>query len=252
MYKSQLKRSKGRYTQKTSFKKAFSGSINPVFGKIGIYDLGKRLLSEYADKFLFNHDIPFDLPLAKSCITVPEDDFGLAEIASGFNKRTLISPLHASLITATIVNQGNMMEPWLIREVKDESGKVLYRASVSKIASPIKESTAKTLRILMRDTVINGTCRKSFRSFRRKKIFKDIELGAKTGTVNDRLDQYKYDWLSAYALPNRGDKGICIAVLAVHGEKLGIRARNLAKYIINYYFTSRARIKSIRRLDRTT
>jgi len=96
LYKKQLKHDdKGRYTRKTSFKKAFSGSINPVFGKIGIYDLGKELMTEYADRFLFNQAIPFDLPLDMSSINVPDDNFGLAEIASGFNKRTLISPLHA-------------------------------------------------------------------------------------------------------------------------------------------------------------
>lgn len=63
-------------------------------------------------------------------------------------------------------------------------------------------------------------------------------MGAKTGTINDFLDQYRYDWLTAYALPDNGDEGICITVLAIHGKKLGIRAKEMAKCIINYYFTS--------------
>ena len=195
-------------------------------------------MTEYANKFLFNHEIPFDLLLDKSSINIPEDDFGLAEIASGFNKKTLISPLHASLITAAVANHGTMMEPWFVRKVMDETGKVLYRSTPTRLASPIEEDTASTLKILMTDTVEKGTARKAFRSLKRKKIFKDMELGAKTGTVNDLLDKYKYDWLTAYALPGNGDKGICITVLAVHGEKLGIRARDLAREIINYHFRS--------------
>ncbi|MBW1863861.1 MAG: hypothetical protein JRJ02_16090, partial [Deltaproteobacteria bacterium] len=223
LYRSQLKKEKGRYTIKTTFRKAFSGSINPVFGKIGIYDLGRELMAEYAERFFFNRVIPFDLPLAISHIYVPEDDFGLAEIASGFNKKTLISPVHAVLIASAVANNGTIMEPWL----------------VSRLASPIKKDTAKKLRVLMRETVVSGTCRKAFRPLRRKKAFKDIELGAKTGTINDQLDQHKYDWLMAYALPGAGgDGGICVAILAIHGEKLGIRAKDIARYIINYHFTS--------------
>ncbi|MDP6178974.1 MAG: penicillin-binding transpeptidase domain-containing protein [Desulfatiglandales bacterium] len=238
LYKSQLKRGKQRYARKTSLREAFSRSINPVFGKIGIYDLGRERINEYADKFLFNHEIPFDLPLSMSSTLIPEDDFGLAEIASGFNRRTRISPLHASLITASIANKGHMFEPWIVRRIKDESGKVLYRVRESKLARPIEEDTAQKLRTLMEDTVLQGTARKAFRPLRRKKVFRDIALGAKTGTINDSLDQYKYDWLTAYALPNHGDRGITITVLAIHGEKLGIRSKDLARYIINYHFTS--------------
>ena len=238
LYKNQLNRDRGRHTRKTSFKKAFSGSINPVFGKIGIYDLGKKLMTEYANRFLFNQAIPFDLPLDMSSINVPDDDFGLAEIASGFNKRTLISPLHAVLITSAVANRGKIMEPWIVKMISNESGKILYRAKPSSLTNPIKGTTAKNLRILMEDTVRYGTCRKAFFSIRRKKVFKNIKMGAKTGTINDPLDQYRYDWLTAYALPNNGDGGICIVVLAIHGKKLGIRAKELAKYIINHHYTS--------------
>jgi cell division protein FtsI/penicillin-binding protein 2 len=106
------------------------------------------------------------------------------------------------------------------------------------LARPIEEDTAQKLRTLMEDTVLQGTASKAFRPLRRKKVFRDIALGAKTGTINDSLDQYKYDWLTAYALPNHGDRGITITVLAIHGEKLGIRSKDLARYIINYHFTS--------------
>jgi hypothetical protein len=63
-------------------------------------------------------------------------------------------------------------------------------------------------------------------------------VGGKTGTINDEIDRFKYDWLTAYAIPRNKAKGICIAVLSVHGEKLGIRANELGRYIINYHVTS--------------
>jgi cell division protein FtsI/penicillin-binding protein 2 len=236
LYNSQLRQKEGRYSRKTSFRKAFAGSINPVFGKIGIYDLGRKSMAEYADKFLFNREIPFDLPIAVSSIRIPEDDFGLAEIASGFNKRTRISPVHATLITAAVANHGVIIEPWLVRRIKDESGAVLYRARFSRLGRPIEEDTAKQLKTLMKETVVYGTCRKAFLPLRRKKLFKDIELGAKTGTINDRDDHYKYDWVTAYALPRDESRGICVTILAIHGKKLGIRAADLARDIIRRHF----------------
>jgi cell division protein FtsI/penicillin-binding protein 2 len=238
LYKSQLKQDKGPRTRKTTLRGAFSGSNNPVFGKIGMYELGREMIAEYAGRFLFNQEIPFDLPLEMSTMRIPEDDYGLAEIASGFNRRTLVSPLHAALITAAVAYDGTMVRPWMVRRITDHTGRILYRATRSILGKPLKESAARKLKILMADTVLHGTGRKAFGPLRKKELFQSMALGAKTGTINDHLDQYKYDWLTAYALNGPGGRGICITVLAVHGEKLGIRARDLARYIINYYFKS--------------
>jgi cell division protein FtsI/penicillin-binding protein 2 len=238
LYKSQLKQRTGKYTSKTSFRKAFASSINSVFGKLGIYDLGQTVMTEYADRFLFNRDIPFDLPVGVSYIDIPDDDFGLAEISSGFNKKTLISPLHAVLLVSAVANSGIVMAPWLVERISDESGHVVYKNRPTLLASPISRGTAEDLKVLMRDTIRYGTCKKSFRKVRRKKAFKDVDLGAKTGTINDKTDRYKYDWLAAYALRKNSSKAMCIVVLSIHGEKLGIRASDLGRYIINYYITS--------------
>lgn len=240
LYKSQLKKDieNDRYKIKTSLMKAFSGSNNSVFGNLGIYELGMEDINDYALRFLFNTSIPFDLELETSKFDVPTDEFGIAEIASGFNKRTLLSPLHATLITSAITNNGIMMEPWLVSNIKDHKGEILYHARISRMANPIKEETSKKMRVLMNDTIMSGTVSKTFRSLIRKETFKNIELGAKTGTINDHLDQYKYDWLTAYALPEEANSGICITVLAVHEKMLGIRAKDIARDIINYYFSS--------------
>ncbi|MBC8178537.1 MAG: hypothetical protein ISR61_05850 [Desulfobacteraceae bacterium] len=238
LYKRQLKQKRGKYTSKISFKRAFASSINPVFGKLGIYNLGQKVMTDSAERFLFNQSIPFDLPVAESFVHVPDDDFGLAEIATGFNKSTTISPLHAALLASAVANDGVMMKPWLVKNISQENGEILYQNRPAKMTRSISKNTASELKILMKDTVVNGTCRKTFRSLRRKKAFKNVELGAKTGTINDKTDQFKYDWFTAYALPPNGAKGICIAVLGIHGKKLGIRANKLGRNIINHYFSS--------------
>jgi cell division protein FtsI/penicillin-binding protein 2 len=239
LYKNQLKQSKGRYSTQTTFRKAFALSNNSVFGKLGIYALGHDVLAGYAEKFFFNKPITFDLPLEMSTIEVPTDDFGLAEIASGFNKKTLISPLHATLLTSVAVNGGEMPIPWLVETIQDDTGNIVYNAEPGVLNTAISSQTAANLKALMQDAVRYGTSRKAFRRLRSKKLFKNFELGAKTGTINDKMDRFKYDWLAAFALAPDGTRGICIGILGVHGKILGTRSTELGRAIIHYYFASK-------------
>ncbi len=236
LYKSQLKQTKDRWTTATTLRKAFALSNNSVFGKLGIYVLGQQVLTEYAEKFAFNRPIPFDLPLAVSSIAVPADNFGLAEIASGFNKRTLISPLHATLLATAAANKGTMPTPWLVDTIQNKDDQVLYHADPAELNRPVAGRAAEDLTYLMKYAARSGTSRSVFRKLRRKKLFKTFAIGAKTGTINDKLDRFKYDWITAFALAPGGEIGIAVGVLGVHGKLLGTRSTEMARAIIDYYF----------------
>jgi len=238
LYKNQLKERRGRYTTETKLRKAFAASNNSVFGKLGIHVLGRQVMVDYAGKFYFNRPIPFDLPVEVSSTAVPEDEYGLAEIASGFNKVTRVSPMHAALLACAIVNKGEMVAPRVIDTVSDESQAVLYRSRYRTLGASISRKTADGLKLMMQDTVTYGTGRKAFRKLRRQKLFKNFDLGAKTGTINDAKDRFKFDWVTAFALAPGETDGICVGVLAVHGEKLGTRATEMVRAIIDYNFRS--------------
>ncbi|MFP4085442.1 MAG: penicillin-binding transpeptidase domain-containing protein [Desulfobacteraceae bacterium] len=238
LYKQQLKQQHNRYTRELPFMKAFGLSINPVFGKLGIYNLGRERMTACAEKFYFNQTIPFDLPLQRSVVEVLSHEFGLAEIASGFNKMTRISPLHAALLAATVANDGIMMKPWLIKRVFGENSELLYQNEPERLGAAMTRHTAQNMKTLMQSTVTSGTCRRTFWKIRQKKCFRGVEMGAKTGTINDRTDRFKYDWLTAFVLGPDREKVICLSVMGVHGKRLGIRANMLGQYIIDHYFSS--------------
>ena len=244
LYKSQLKEDKAKKGKKqnpgtqTTLREAFSDSINPVFGKLGIHYLGSDLISEYADRFLFNQLVPFDLYVAPSRYVKPMDDYALAEVASGFNKRTLISPLHAGLITASIANGGIMMTPWLVKTVRNDAGDVLYEAAPSVLASPINKKTASKMMVLMEGTVVEGTAKRAFQPLQRKRELRYVDLGAKTGTINGATDHCKYEWMTVFVLPSDGAGGLCITVMTAHGEKIGVRAKDIARLIIDRQYCS--------------
>jgi cell division protein FtsI/penicillin-binding protein 2 len=238
LYKGQLRARRPKYAAKIRFREAFGLSINSVFGKLGIHILGRKALSEFSRRFLFDRPIPFELPVDRSTTRIPQSRYGLAEIASGFNKRTLISPLHAALLASAAANKGTIMAPFLIERISNESGDIFYVGQPIPLAHPISKKTADNLKILMQETVLSGTCRKTFRWLLRKAAFKVVEIGAKTGNINDKTGRFKYDWLSAFAIPPGGADAICVAVLSVHGDALGVRAYRLGRYIINFCLTS--------------
>jgi penicillin-binding protein A len=111
MYKNQLQETNNRYTHTISFADAFAESVNPVFGKLGKLQLGRGLLEQYAQGFGFNQTIDFELPVQPSHFNIKETPYHWAEIASGFNRETTISPVHAAMIISATLNQGAHGDP---------------------------------------------------------------------------------------------------------------------------------------------
>jgi len=243
LYKNQLTNKVNKYSTRISFRKAFAKSVNPIFGKLGVYTLKRKTVADYARRFFFDRSIAFDLPLVTSVIKIPEDPYGLAEITSGFNRSTRISPLHAALFACAVINRGKVMRPWVIKSILHGSTPI-YQARPGVMGTPIASRTAHYLECMMADTVHYGTCRKSFWRILRKKSFRKWRIGAKTGTINDYSDRYKYDWITAYAVTGRPLKGICLSVLEVHGKIMGTRSREIAKALIKYVVTSNLQISS--------
>jgi membrane peptidoglycan carboxypeptidase len=57
LYKKQLKQGKNKWSDKIIFGHAFAQSVNPMKGKIGIYEVGPNTLFNFACAFLFNKKI---------------------------------------------------------------------------------------------------------------------------------------------------------------------------------------------------
>ncbi|MEZ4566062.1 MAG: penicillin-binding transpeptidase domain-containing protein [Desulfobacterales bacterium] len=102
LYKIQLKDRINKYTNRMTFAESFADSVNPVFGKLGKNRLGKSALESYARAFGFNQPFDLEIPLKASVISITDTPYHWAEIASGFNRETQISPLHGAMMIAGI------------------------------------------------------------------------------------------------------------------------------------------------------
>jgi peptidoglycan glycosyltransferase len=236
LYKRDLAQKTYPWSNKVTLRKAFAMSVNPVFGKIGIHSLGPEALREYGAAFFFGQALPSEVPFDTSRLSVPEDSIGIAEIASGFNRRTEMTALHAAWIGSLIVSDGAAPVPWLVESAHTADGETFYRHREGVPVRVLSQGTARDMQDLMEATIQLGTCSKSFRARRRDKSLRTVVFGGKTGNINNKTDTIKYDWFLGYARNESGSQELALSVMMVHGRLLGHRANVMAYDLFKRYF----------------
>ena len=236
LYKSQLKERKTRYTNRVTFKDAFAQSVNPVFGKIGYLYLGKDTLEEYAKAFGFNQDINFEIIVDPSCVALTDKPYQWAEIASGFNNQTKMTPLHGAMMASAVINQGQLLEPTIVDQIVNENGRIIYQGKSTPMSQAIAPDASQTLNLLMENTIKSGTGRKAFRRYRRDKILSKLTIGGKTGSIDNKVHDARYDWFVGFAEEKKGEKKIAVSVIVAHEKYIGLRATYYARIAMKKYF----------------
>ncbi len=236
LYKRQLEDTSGKYTNTISFKDSFAQSVNPVFGKIGSQYVGKQNLEKYASAFGFNHPITFEAPVPVSPLNMVDDPYKLAEIACGFNRDTHLSPLHAALLSGVIVNNGQLLEPTIIDQIVDESGKIIYAGKPNPTRQAIKPETSNIVKEMMATTITDGTSRKSFQGFMNDPVLAHLNIGGKTGSIYNNRHDVRFDWFVGFAEDKNGQDKLAVSVLVGHEKYIGTKASYYARMTMKHYF----------------
>ena len=237
LYKYQLKGKKNKWTRYQSFRNAFARSNNVIFGKAVLKHGSDLELYKMANKFGFNESLMDEAPIGSSYVTVAKNDYNLAEIASGFNRSTYMSPIHAALLPLVMANEGELIFPRLIQSIKNSDGEIVWRAK-KKGRKIIEKSTAASITNMMSGTVKFGTARRGFSQLK-KSLRSGLSLGGKTGSITGGVPYGKRDWFVAFARPknNTEDKGISLCVMSVNKKIWRAKSTRLAKEIIEYYYS---------------
>lgn len=239
LYKYQLREKRGRHVNTVTLKEAFSQSINPVFGKLGSRYLGDRRLRDMATRFFWLKEIPFEILVKKSTIKVTNDSFNMAEIASGFNRDTKITALHGALIVSSIANRGIMMAPSFIDTIKGRDGEVVYLRRIYPLTRPVNPKTADMLFTMMQATIKKGTARRAFSGYTRDRVLKRLQIGGKTGTIDNHNHELRYDWFCGVAMDKITGRSMAVGVVVGHKDVLGTRAASYARLAFKKYFNGK-------------
>lgn len=238
LYRSQLKERKNRYTRRITLRQSFAQSINPVFGKIGAHYLKKSDLEKYAVSFGFNRNIDFEIPVPPSVLTLTDKPYHQAEIASGFNRKTILSPLHGALMIAAILNSGQMTEPTIVDQITDKKGHTIYRSRVTPLQQACSQNSTHVLKELMHETIRSGTCKKAFQDHRSDPILSRLYIGGKSGSISNKARDARFDWFVGFAEEKDGPVKVAISVVVAHEKYIGIRANRYAHMMIKRYFSN--------------
>src|SRR5690606_34350553 len=97
------------------------------------------------------------LDVGSSKLFSKDTKYGLAELASGFNKGTLISPVHGAMIASVIANDGILKKPSLVTKVSDVDHKLLIWEPEAKEERVLTKESAIAMKEYMELTVKKGT-----------------------------------------------------------------------------------------------
>jgi peptidoglycan glycosyltransferase len=242
LYKYQvLKERVSGWIRQISFKEAFAKSINTVFGRLAVFELGKEPLKLFSNRFAYGEEIQADFPVINSRAANPSNEYQLAEMASGYTQDNVMSPIHGAMIAAAVANDGVMMQPYFMNAAYLKSGKTIYRTEPAIQSRVMSVETAKELRSMMRETVASGTSRKAFRGFFRGK-FSELEVGGKTGHLTDRNHRGRIDWFVGFAQAH--GRKIAVSVLTMHKKYWTVKSSYLARRTFESAFSQKKVVRN--------
>ena len=107
---------------------------------------------------MYNSKVPINL-LANSSRFVLDKKSGSNEMAhtSIGQGQTLITPLENAMVMSAIANDGVVMQPYLVENVKNIDGGVIKETKASKLSEPLEASECETLKKMLRKVVTKGT-----------------------------------------------------------------------------------------------
>jgi len=192
-----------------TLEEGFAWSLNVVFAQVGL-EIGADKLWDYAGRFGFGHDIPYDLPVSRSQLATSRSflssNNALADTAFG-QGQILVTPLHMAMLAATFANVGNMMQPYLVASVTASDGDAAETKKPQVWKTPVSPATASTLKDLMINAVENGAVQAA--------ITPGYTVGGKTGTA-ETGDGSVHSWFIGFI--GNQDPAYAVAVVLEEGS----------------------------------
>lgn len=185
---------------KISLTHALEISCNTAFAGVGLA-LGADKLRSQAEKFGFDGNLGGTLGAAPSQFPANPNAPQTALSAIG-QFDVAASPLQMAVVASGIANNGVVMQPYLVQEVRSPSLKVLSSTAPHQLSQAMSAAHAQELQQMMQSVVKNGTGTPAQVS--------GVTIGGKTGTAQTTPSKPPYAWFVGYA--NNPDVAIAVFI----------------------------------------
>jgi penicillin-binding protein A len=188
-------------------------SCNTAFAQMGV-DTGGANLQEISQGFGFDREVPIDLPGAVQSTfpaAVVDDPPTLAQASIGQNE-VQATPLQMALVAAAVANDGEVMVPHVMREIRDDQGNLVEEFDSEVWTQPMSPATAGLLREAMISVVTDGSAQ------RLDEGLDGFVVGGKTGTAQlGTPEPSSHAWIIGFAGPPGERPHVAVAVI-VEGQ----------------------------------
>ena len=183
-------------------------SCNTAFAEMGAETLGPEIMVERAEAFGFNEAPPLDLPAPATSVFPTDFEQNLPALAQSSIGQNDVqaTPLQMALVAAAIANDGVIMTPHVLREVRDVDGDVIETYEPEPWRQAVSAATAQVVHDAMLVVAQQGTATAA--------QVPGYEVGAKTGTAQLGTDPpSSHAWMIAFAGPPGQDPTVAVAVI---------------------------------------
>lgn len=188
--------------QRVTMTRAMEVSCNVSFLSLA-NELGTEAMADQAEAFGFNSTALEDLP-GQAASRYPRDMDAPQTAMSGIGQSNVTAtPLQMAMVVSAIANDGDVMRPYVVDEVRAPNLAVLDRTDPERLSRAISSSTASQLRDMLVSTVEQGTATVA--------QMPGIDVGGKTGTAQSTPDRPPYAWFVSFAPAD--DPQVAVAVM---------------------------------------
>ncbi|MBQ1258417.1 MAG: PASTA domain-containing protein [Clostridia bacterium] len=158
-----------------SLTQALENSCNPVFVELGLR-LGCETFYDYLDAFGFGQKTGVDIPGEGTGIVISRERVKRVDIARiGFGQSIAVTPVQLLTAACAVVNGGNLMTPYVVKEIRKSDGTLIEKNEPVVRGNPISPETSATMRRMLESVVTNGGGKNAYIS--------GYHVGGKTGTA---------------------------------------------------------------------
>ncbi len=137
-------------------------SCNSVFVDLALR-LGADTMYEYFEKYGFGSPLGVDFLGEASGILMDKESVKRVDLARmGFGQAIAVSPIQLITAICSVLNGGNLLKPYFIKEVTDVNGKMVYHNQPTVLNKTISEDTSAQIREMLEKVVTKSNAINAF------------------------------------------------------------------------------------------
>ena len=220
-----------------SFMEGVQNSCNPVFVTVGLRS-GKDVFYRYLYGFGFGKKTGVDLPGEATGIVMNKEKVQEIHLATmSIGQTNAVTPLQLLTAFAAMANEGKLMKPQIVKEIRDKEGKLIQTIEPEVVRQVISPETAQLVMSILESVVSEGTGKNAY--------VEGYRVGGKTGTAQKIIPGGGYstsEYIGSFigVAPVNDPRLVCLVVVdspegMYYGSQVAAPAfRNIVRDTLRY------------------